>query len=187
MAATRLLSYIRFLLLCTFSISVGATVLPEDRLDIMYHNYDGGGITIDGPSVLIRKSIADQVSISANYYADNIISASIDAVTQASVTEDSPYTENRVQTSIGADYLFEKSMLSYSYTTSTENDYDAITHAFGISQEMFGGLTTISMGYSQGDNVVRKSTDDTFEEPTTFKKLSRINYSGTHHKTHTVI
>lgn len=173
MAATRLLSYIRFLLLCTFSISVGATVLPEDRLDIMYHNYDGGGITIDGPSVLIRKSIADQVSISANYYADNIISASIDAVTQASVTEDSPYTENRVQTSIGADYLFEKSMLSYSYTTSTENDYDAITHAFGISQEMFGGLTTISMGYSQGDNVVRKSTDDTFEEPATFK-----NYRG---------
>lgn len=164
MVVTRLLAYLSLFSLFTFSVTVSATVLPEDRLDFLYHNYDGGGITIDGPSVLVRKSIADQVSVSANYYADNITSASIDAVTQAS-----PYTENRVQTSIGADYLYEKSILSYSYTNSTENDYDAITHAFGISQEMFGGLTTISLGYSFGDNIVGKSTDTTFEKPATFK------------------
>ena len=164
MAVTRLLAYLSCFFFLTLSITVNATVLPEDRLDIMYHKYDGGGITIDGPSVLVRKSIGDQVSISANYYVDNIVSASIDAVTQAS-----PYTENRVQTSIGADYLHEKSILSYSYTDSTENDYEAITQSFGISQEMFGGLTTISLGYSFGDNIVTQTGAPDFMEPATFK------------------
>src|SRR6056297_395730 len=49
-----------------------AAVLPEDRADVLYHSYDGGGITIDGPSVLIRKGFDDKVSFSANYYVDNI-------------------------------------------------------------------------------------------------------------------
>ena len=164
MVVTRLLAYLSCFFFLTLSVTVNATVLPEDRLDILYHSYDGGGITIDGPSVLVRKSVTDDVSVSANYYADNITSASIDAVTQAS-----PYTEARTQTSIGADYLHEKSLLSYSYTNSTENDYDALTHSFGISQEMFGGLTTISLGYSIGDNIVRKVTDPTWEDFAKFK------------------
>ena len=28
--------------------STQAAVVPEDRTDILYHSYDGGGITIDG-------------------------------------------------------------------------------------------------------------------------------------------
>ena len=28
----------------------GAKVLPEDRADVLYHGYDGGGVTIQGPS-----------------------------------------------------------------------------------------------------------------------------------------
>ncbi|MCG7959973.1 MAG: hypothetical protein JAY69_13020, partial [Candidatus Thiodiazotropha taylori] len=28
-----------------------ATVLPEDRADVMYHRYDGGGVEVDGPSI----------------------------------------------------------------------------------------------------------------------------------------
>jgi hypothetical protein len=34
-----------------------AGVLPDDRTDILYHQYEGGGVTIDGPSILVRKSI----------------------------------------------------------------------------------------------------------------------------------
>ena len=45
----------------------GATVLPEERADLMYHRYDGGDVTVDGPSVLVRKNIGDKVSVSANY------------------------------------------------------------------------------------------------------------------------
>ncbi|MCG7900178.1 MAG: hypothetical protein JAY85_17180, partial [Candidatus Thiodiazotropha weberae] len=43
--------------------SLFATVLPEDRADIMYHRYDGGGVEVDGPSILVRKSVMDTVSL----------------------------------------------------------------------------------------------------------------------------
>ena len=144
--------------------SLNAAVLPEERADVLYHNYTGGGITIDGPSVLVRKNFADKVSISANYYADNISSASIDAVTQAS-----EYTEARTQTSIAADYLNDKSTLSYSFTKSVENDFDATTNSFGVSQEMFGSMTTVSLSYSFGDNIVTKTGDENFLEFSDFK------------------
>lgn len=149
------------LILCK---SVFAAVLPEERVDMLYHNYTGGGITIDGPSVLIRKNFADKVSVSANYYVDNITSASIDAVTQASA-----YEENRVQQSIGADYLNDKSTISYNYTTSVESDFDATTHSFGVSQEMFGSMTTVSLAYSVGNNIVTKTGSDDFREKSDFK------------------
>lgn len=146
--------------------SAQAAVLPDDRADVLYHSYDGGGITIDGPSVLIRKGFDDKISFSANYYVDNISSASIDAITQAS-----PYTENRTQTSIAADYLSNNSTLSYSYTQSTENDFDALTQSFSISQEMFSGLTTVSLAYTRGDNTVTKTGDASFEEFSSFKNF----------------
>jgi len=146
------------------STAVHAAVLPEERVDALYHNYTGGGITIDGPSILVRKNFADKVSVSANYYVDNITSASIDAVTQASA-----YTEEREQTSLGIDYLNDKSTISYSFTNSVESDFDATTNAFGISQEMFGSMTTISMFYSIGDNIVTKTGDDLFREASGFK------------------
>ena len=139
-------------------------MLPEERVDSLYHNYNGGGITIDGPSVLVRKNFADKVSVSANYYVDNISSASIDVVLLAS-----PYAEKRVQTSVGADYLNDKSIISYNFTQSVEKDYEAVTHFFGVSQEMFGGLTTVSLGYALGDNVVTKTGDDSFEDVAGFK------------------
>ena len=55
-----------------------AGVLPEDRADVLYHSYDGGGVTIDGPSFLVRKEFASKFSAAANYYVDNVSSASID-------------------------------------------------------------------------------------------------------------
>ena len=69
-----------------------ATVLPEDRADIMYHRYDGGGVEVDGPSILVRKSVGESFSLSANYYVDSISSASVDVVSTAS-----PYTEERTE------------------------------------------------------------------------------------------
>jgi hypothetical protein len=68
--------------------TVQAGVLPEDRADVLYHLYDGGGVEIDGPSVLVRKQVGKSTSLVANYYVDMISSASIDVITTAS-----PYTE----------------------------------------------------------------------------------------------
>jgi hypothetical protein len=131
-------------------------VLPEDRADILYHRYQGGGITVQGPSVLVRKKLGESLSVTGNYYVDAISSASIDVV----VSGASPYKENRQQKSLSVDYLRGKSTWSAGYVTSSENDYKANTWSLGVSQDMFGDLTTVSFGYSRGSDVVRKTVDD---------------------------
>jgi hypothetical protein len=146
------------LALCT--VPATAAVLPEDRADVLYHRYDGGGVTIHGPSVLVRKKMAEKYSVSANYYMDLVTSASIDV----EVSGASEYKEERKQYSLGFDYLRGKTTYSLGYTNSQENDYEAQTASFNISQDLFGDLTTISMGFSKGDDIVRNSSDPLFEE-----------------------
>jgi hypothetical protein len=144
-----------------------AGVLPEDRADLMYHVYDGGGVQIDGPSLLVRKGFLEKVSVVGNFYMDMVSSASIDVVTTAS-----PYDEQRTQWSLGVDALRGKTTYSLNYINSSENDYEANTAAFSLSQDMFGDLTTVTLGYSRGWDTVRRRGDPTFEQP-----LDRRSYS----------
>lgn len=136
-----------------------AGVLPEDRADVLLHSYDGGGVTIQGPSVLVRKQFAQKFSVSANHYVDRVSSASIDVVTTAS-----PYKEERTQHSLGLDYLHDRWLMNLGLTKSVENDYTAETFSFGISQDVFGDLTTISLGYSLGNDTVGRRGDPAFKE-----------------------
>ena len=71
------------LLLLMLARSGVAGVLPEDRADVLLHSYDGGGVTIQGPSLLVRKQFAQKFSVSANYYVDKVSSASIDVTMSA--------------------------------------------------------------------------------------------------------
>jgi len=136
-----------------------ASVLPEDRADVLYHLYTGGGVDIDGPSVLVRKKVGNSVSLVGNYYVDMVSSASIDVITTAS-----PYTEERKQWSLGMDYLRGNTTMRVGYTSSEESDYDASTYNFSVSQDMFGDLTTLTLSYALGDDLVRKADDPTFEK-----------------------
>jgi len=113
-------------------------------------------VTIQGPSVLVRKKLAEKYSVSANYYMDYVTSASIDV----QVSGASQYKEERKQWSLGFDYLRGKTTYSLGYTDSKENDYHATTASFGISQDLFGDLTTISMGFSKGADTVQRTTVD---------------------------
>ena len=137
--------------------SAFGSVLPEDRTDFLYHRYDGGGVTIDGPSVLVRKAVAKNVSVAANYYVDMVSSASIDVITTAS-----PYDEERTQYSLSADYLRGNTTMSMGYTNSTESDFDANTYHLSVAQDMFGQLTTLTLSYSYGDDTVRRVDDENF-------------------------
>ena len=159
-------AFVAALLLTLFG-NAYAGVLPEDRADVLYHLYDGGGVQIDGPSILVRKKAGKNVSIVGNYYVDMVSSASIDVVTTAS-----PYTEERTQWSLGADYLRGNTTMRVNYTSSVESDYDAETVSFSVSQDMFGDLTTLTLGYALGDDVVGRSDDPTFE-----KQLDKQMYS----------
>jgi hypothetical protein len=140
-----------------------AGVLPDDRADVLYHRYEGGGVTIHGPSVLVRKKMAEKYSVSANYYMDMVTSASIDVETSGA----SEYKEERKQYSVSLDYLRGKTTYSLNYTNSEENDYEAETLTFGISQDLFGDLTTISLGFSKGADTVMRTTRD----PTTGRRI----------------
>lgn len=156
-----------FFLLSSLFNPLYAAVLPEDRADIMYHRYDGGGMVIDGPSVLVRKNIADKISLAGNYYIDSVSSASIDVETSGA-TE---YTEERKEYSFDASYLKDKSLINIGYTSSKENDYDASSFRIDFSQDFFGDMTTVSMGYSQGNDDITQTGNKDFSE-----ELERRHY-----------
>jgi hypothetical protein len=148
--------------LVTVAAGVGqarGAVLPEDRADVLYHGYDGGGVEVDGPSVLVLKKIGQSTAVSGNYYLDSVSSASVDVVTQGS-----PYTEERREYSLGGQFMHGKSIMSLGYTNSSESDYQAETISFGISVDTFGDLTTVSLGYALGDDQVRRNGDPDFEQ-----------------------
>jgi hypothetical protein len=145
-------------LLLALASNAHAGVLPDDRADVLYHLYDGGGVEIDGPSILVRKKAGKSLSFVGNYYVDMVSSASIDVVTTAS-----PYTEERKQWSLGMDYLRGNTTMRVNYTSSEESDYDAETVSFAVSQDMFGDLTTLTLSYALGDDLVRRVDDLGFE------------------------
>lgn len=147
--------------------STFAAVLPDERIDVLYHGYDGGGAEIDGPSILVRKNIGTAVSVSANYYVDMVSSASIDVQATAS-----PYSEERKESGFSGQYMVDRSTLKFGYTQSKENDYDATTYTFGIDQSFFGDLTTLGFGVSFGEDVVGQNTDPTYQ-----RDLQRRKYS----------
>ena len=136
-----------------------AIPLPEDRAELMYHQYTGGGMTANGPALFVRKSVADRFSISATYYIDAVSNASIDVVTTAS-----PYRERRIEYGLSADYVYRDSQITLSASTSKEPDYQADAAGLDVSQEVFGGMTTVSLGFSRGSDKVGKSDSPEFSD-----------------------
>jgi len=134
-----------------------AVDLPEDRAEAMIHLYDGGGTRASGPAVLVRKSVADRVALSGNFYVDMVSNASIDVVTQAS-----PYKEKRTEYTLGADYVVRDSLIKVSTTHSHEPDYSAGSASLDISQDVFGGMTTVNLGFTRGSDTVGKKGSPDF-------------------------
>ena len=163
MNCIRVLTTAALLGLCQAGV---AGVLPDDRSDFLYHQYIGGGVEIDGPSILVRKSIGKNISVAGNYYVDMISSASIDVITTAS-----PYTEERTQYSLSMDYLRGNTTMSAGFTSSAESDFDASSYNLAIAQDMFGDLTTLTLSYGYGDDTVRRSDDPNF-----FRDNTRQHY-----------
>lgn len=143
-----------------------AGVLPEERADALFHSYEGGGVKVNGPSILVRKNVGNSTSVYGNYYVDHVSSASIDVITQGS-----PYKEERKENSVGIDFLSGEIAMNLGYTNSEESDYSANTASFTVSQDVFGDLTTITMGYARGWDTVMKNGQADFSEDT-----SRNNY-----------
>ncbi len=136
-----------------------ATVLPEDRADMMYHSYSGDKLTVTGPSLLVRKQSSTNTSVYYNHYVDHVSSASIDVRYRLGASR---YVEQRTEQSYGVDYLHGKTLMGAGVTTSKENDYKGKTYQFSLSQDFFGDLSNFSMGYSKGADDVSSSEDKTY-------------------------
>lgn len=157
MAIPRYLSICLLLLLC--AAGSHAAVLDDDRVDILYQSYDGGGTEVEAPAIVVRKKVAENFALTGSYLVDMVSGASIDVEVGAS-----EYTEERKEYGVGVEFLKEKAKFSLHYANSSENDYDAETVSIGVAQDFFGDLSTINMGLSLGDDVIGNSTDDSFEE-----------------------
>jgi hypothetical protein len=139
--------------LFTLAVVSHAAVLPDDRADLDWHEWQGGGVTVDGPAVLVQKKVSDSLSLSANYTVDMISSASVDVLSTAS-----PYKEKHIEGGVSAVYLHGNTTYTGGYIEGHEPDYIAKTGFFSINQSMFGDLTTISFGYSRGWDRVGEDT-----------------------------
>jgi hypothetical protein len=129
--------------------STSADVLPDDRADVFYSKYSGGGMDITGYSALVQKKITENLAVNVNYFVDKVSGASIDVLSQASVIKDT-----RKQSSGSVQYLHDKTTYTATYMTSNERDYRSDTASFSLSQDMFGDLTTVTLGFANTHDKV---------------------------------
>jgi hypothetical protein len=153
-----------------YLISANAGVLPEDRAEVVGHIYQGGGVKVYGPTVLVRKKIGENIDLSVAGDEDFVSSASIDVVTAAS-----PYKEVRKQWSPSVSYLHGKTTYSLSYLKSQEPDYLSNNGSFTISEDMFGDLTTVTLGFSRGWDHVRQHLVDKAKHTSTYTDVFTEN------------
>lgn len=140
-----------------FGLSGQAATLPQDQAEVSLHTYDGDGVEVVSPRIAARKTFRENLAVGAHYQADAISGASVDVVTTAS-----PYEDRRDEVGGSVDYLFGDTVIRAAYTLSQENDYSADTFAVDTAQDVFGGMTTIKLGFSRGwDEVRRVDTDFT--------------------------
>jgi Protein of unknown function (DUF3570) len=159
----RLLAALASLLGGFFASGVArAVTLPEDRAEALVHVYNGGGVTASGPALLVRKSLADKVSLTGSIYVDQVSNASIDVVTTAS-----KYSERRNDYGLAMDYAVRDSLITLAVGASKEPDYRTRNISLDIAQETYGGMTTVNLGFTRAADDVGKTGDPNFADTAT--------------------
>ncbi len=161
---------------------------PQDEASVGYNLYSGGGITVHGPAMIVRKELLQRMSVTAGARVDSISSASIDVVTQAS-----SYREQRTEYTVGADVLHQDIVTAISYTKSDEPDYTSNLFSVGMAHDLFDQNTTLSLRFARSWDAVGKNGDPAFgaedanrtiyaagvSQSLTPRWLLQLNYEGT--------
>jgi hypothetical protein len=134
-----------------------ADVLPDDRADLFYSKYSGGGMDITGESVLVRKKFTENFAVEGSYFVDKVSGASIDVLSQASQIKD-----ERKQKTLTVEYVHDKTTYTSSFVNSDERDYKSDTASFSLRQDMFGDLTTLSLAFANTNNTVGENNGTAF-------------------------
>ncbi|HTN42941.1 MAG TPA: DUF3570 domain-containing protein [Nitrospiria bacterium] len=146
----------------------GAIEPAQDEVEAGYNYYHGGGVTVQGPAVIVRKDILNGGSLKAGYNVDIVSSASIDVVTQAS-----PYKETRKEYSLGTDILRGDTLVGVDYINSRESDYLSDTLSVALAHDLFDKNTTFSLKVARSWDQVGKNNDPAFG----WNKFNRTVYS----------
>lgn len=161
---------------------------PQDDMTIGYNLYSGGGITVQGPAMIVKKELLNRMSVKAGARVDLVSSASIDVVTQAS-----PYREHRTEYSLGADVLHDDILTGINYTRSHESDYTSNTFAVALAHDLFDKNATLNFRFARSWDEIGKNGDPAFgqehanrtiyavgmSQSFTPRWLGQINYEGT--------
>ena len=110
--------------------------------------------------LLIRKSmLRSSFSLSGSYYVDAVSNASIDVVTTASKYHEET---QRPRADIGLDYVYARfadPRLHVGGSTSREPDYTRQRAGnVDLTQDVFGGMTTVVLGFTHANDKVGSST-----------------------------
>jgi len=130
---------------------------PDETVSVGFNFYDGGGITVQGPAVIVRKNVLDKLSIEAGGRVDLVSSASIDVVTQAS-----RYTENREEYSIGMSSILGDTLMTTAYAHSDESDYTSDLLSLGLSHDLLDKNLTLTMKLARSWDQVGRNDDPAF-------------------------
>ena len=134
-----------------------ADVLPDDRADLFYSKYSGGGMDITGESAAVNKKFTENFAAQVNYFVDHVSGASIDVLSQASEIKD-----ERIQKSATLEFVHDKTTYTASYTGSVERDYRSDTASIAMKQDMFGDLTTLSLAFANSVDKVGENNGTAF-------------------------
>ena len=134
-----------------------ADVLPDDRADLFYSKYSGGGMDITGESAALNKKFTENFAAQLNYFVDHVSGASIDVLSQASQIND-----ERIQKSATLEFVHDKTTYTASYTGSVERDYRSDTASIAMKQDMFGDLTTLSLAFANTVDKVGENNGTAF-------------------------
>ena len=134
-----------------------ADVLPDDRADLFYSKYSGGGMDITGESAAVNKKFTENIAAQVNYFVDHVSGASIDVLSQASQIRD-----ERIQKSGTLEFVHDKTTYTASYTGSVERDYRSDTASIAMKQDMFGDLTTLSLAFANTVDKVGENNGTAF-------------------------
>src|ERR1700761_3975267 len=129
--------------------STSADVLPDNRADVFWSKYSGGGMDITGYSATARAKITENFAVEGSYFIDKVSGASIDVLSQASQIKD-----ERKQKTATVEYVHDKTTYTASFVNSDERDYRSSTTSVALKQDMFGDLTTLSLAFANTTDVV---------------------------------
>ena len=149
--------------------AVEAVEPPQDETLVGYNLYSGGGLTVQGPALIVKKELLNRMSVTAGARVDLVSSASVDVVTQAS-----PYKERRTEYNLGGTVLYDEVLTGVDYIQSRESDYTSDTVSVRMTHDLFDRNTTVNLHVSHSWDKVGKNNDPSFG----WKDFNRTIYAG---------